>query len=177
MKRIIASFAAMAAFAAAAPAMAGDQNFTPHGGLPLFEGELAVSQSIVSTNCDSTFAVSFSNDGKYAAVYAAAFSGTTLCNGLVPSGYPWPITITTPNASSSGLASKLRIDNIYIKTSAGYCNGGVDANMVAPGVGSIVFNNATLPGKIKVGLIEVNASCQITGSLAPNQAIVAERLP
>ncbi len=176
MKRIIASFAAMAAFAAAAPAMAGDQNFTPHGGLPLFEGTLDVSQSIVSTTCTSTFAVSFSNDGKYAAVYAAAFSGTSLCNGLVPSNYPWPITITNPGVAGSGGAVDLRVDNIYIKTSAGYCDGGVNGKWLSAGNGAIQFNNASLPGKIKVGLIEVNAACSIDGTLTANIPTTASRL-
>ena len=178
MKRAFASFAVMAAVAIAAPAMAGDQNFVPHGGAPQLSGNLSFSQSIVSTSCSTTFGLSTSPDGKYASVTSANFTGTTLCDGLdVMGSPPWDITILTPNASSSGQATSVRIHNLYVKTSAGYCQGDVDAVWSNAGTGSATFSNAVLPGKIKVGPLEVTANCTISGTLtASNPSLYAERL-
>lgn len=165
MKRIIASLAVLAAVTVAAPAMAKAPTFTPAGTLVEFAGTLDVSQSIVSTTCTSSFAVSIDGTGGYAGVVAAGFTGTSLCDGLVPSNYNWPVVITAP---ASGTATALRIDNIYIKTSAGYCNGNVAGSWLPAGNGAMDFNNASLPGKIKVGLLEINAACQIDGTLTAN---------
>lgn len=165
MKRIIASFAVMAAVAVAAPAMAKAPTFTPAGSLVEFSGTLNVSQSIVSTTCSSAFAISIDSTGSYAGVAGSTFTGTSLCDGLVPSGYIWPVNITAP---ASGTATDLRIDNIYIKTSAGYCNGNVAGKWLSAGNGAMQFVSAQLPGKIKVGLIEVSAACNIDGTLTAN---------
>jgi len=165
MKRIIASFAALAAAAVMLPTAANAQSFTPAGGLVEFSGTLNVSQSIVSTTCASAFAISIDSSGGFAGVAAASFTGTSLCDGLVPSNYLWPVIVTAP---ASGTATDLRIDNIYIKTSAGYCDGNVEGKWLPAGNGAMDFDNVQLPGKIKVGFIEINAACNIDGTLTAN---------
>jgi len=166
MKRIIASFAAMAAAAVMAPTAANADTFTPSGSLVVFSGTLDVSQSIVSTTCASTFAVSVDGTGNYAGVVAATFTGTSLCDGLVPSGYIWAIDAI--DQSPVATTQELLIAGIHIKTSAGYCNGNLEGNWLPAGNGAIDFDNAALAGKIKLGLIEVNAPCSVDGTLTAN---------
>ena len=172
MKRIIASFAAMAAAAVLAPTAANADTYTPANSLVVFSGTLDVSQSIVSTSCASTFAVSIDPTGDYAGVVAATFTGTSLCDGLVPSNFIWPIAVTAP-APSGATATDLLIGNIYIKTSAGYCNGNLAGKWLPANNGAIKFNDAPLNGKIKVGLIEVTANCKVDGTLTANVPVTA----
>ncbi|MHC3125895.1 hypothetical protein OB03_00675 [Brevundimonas sp. GN22] len=174
MKRIIASFAAIAAIAVGAPAFAGDQNFQPHGTYQnlvtnSLTGQLNVRQT-VNLNCNADFQLYFESDGKKAWLTSASLSGGTLglCGLVSFPGLAHEVQIVTPDASSSGVATKIRIINLTVNTLTSTCQGTVEAdwddvNKIA------LFNNVVLPGVGSAG------DCYINGDLQAGSAVTISR--
>ncbi|WP_292054900.1 MULTISPECIES: hypothetical protein [unclassified Brevundimonas] len=171
MKRIIASFAAVAAIAVGAPAFAGDQNFQPHGtyqnlGTTSALGTLAVEQT-VALNCNAAFTIYFESDGKIAWLTSASLSGGTLglCGLVSFPALAHEVQIENPGPSGSGVATKLRIRNLTVGTLTSSCQGDVIADWDNAN-GILTFNNVTIPG---VGGAK---DCKINGKLKAASSLV-----
>ena len=174
MKRIIASFAAIAAIAVGAPAFAGDQNFQPHNTTQTLTttsalGTLAVEQT-VALNCNASFNVYFESDGKKAWLTAGSLSGGTLglCGLVSFPGLAHEIQILNPAASGSGDATVLRILNLTVGTLTSSCQGNADAKW--DNVNKVLwFDNVVLPG---VGGAK---DCKINGKMQAPSVVDIER--
>lgn len=175
MKRIIASLSAIALIAAAAPALAGDQNFQPHNSTQNLVttsalGKLAVEQT-VALNCDASFDIYFESDGKIAWLTGADLTGGTLglCGLVSFPALAHEVLIETPGPSASGDATQLRIRNLTVGTLTSSCQGDVIAGWNNT-TKVLTFNNAVLPG---VGGAK---DCKINGQLQAGASVDIERL-
>lgn len=169
MKRIIASFAAATAVAVAAPALAGTPSFAPAGTDVTLSGNLAVSQT-VSLNCTANFVIGVDAAGNAASLKSAALSGgfLGLCGSVkfpqLPSN-PRPIEIVTPDASSVGDATRLRIVGLQVTTVSGSCTGDLEFN----------WNNTTKQASFVSSTI--TGGCNINGTLtSSNPAVSIKRI-
>lgn len=174
MKRIIASLSAIAMIAAAAPALAGDQNFQPHGTYQDLVttsalGKLKVEQT-VALNCDADFDIYFESDGKVAWLTGASLSGGTLglCGLVSFPALAHEVLIETPGPAGSGDATQLRIRNLTVGTLTSSCQGDVVADW-DNNTKVLTFNNAVLPG---VGGAK---DCKIHGKLQAGSSVDIER--
>lgn len=170
MKRIIASLAAIAMMAGAAPAFAGDQNFEGHGTNNPLTGTLNVEQTVALT-CNAVFNAYFESDGKRAWLTEADLTGGTLglCGLITFPGLAHEIEIVDPGAGSSGPATVLRIRNLTVGTLTSSCQG--DALADWDGLNkTLKFNNVTIAG---VGGAK---DCQINGVLSAPTVVKIERL-
>ena len=175
MKRIIASFAAVAAIAVGAPAFAGDQNFQPWNSYQNLNttsalGSLDVEQT-VALSCSAAFQVYFESDGKRAWLTSASLSGgfLGLCGLVGFPGLAHEILIEEPGPAFSGDATKLRILNLTVDTLTAKCQGDVVADW-NNSTKVLSFNNVTIPG------LNGAKECKINGKLQAGSSVDIERL-
>ena len=136
MKRIIASLAAVAMVAGAAPALAG---ITPTGTTVTLTGELFVKQ-LLSSNCDAEIDLAVNSAGTAGSITRLDLAGGTVCSGISPN-LPWAVTLTGPNAG---------IIDVDANTSAGWCRGPL-AVSYDPVTGKVIIPRTTaneVDGKI-----------------------------
>ncbi|MEG1453186.1 hypothetical protein [Brevundimonas sp.] len=141
MKRIIASLAAIAMMAGAAPAFAG---ISPTSTTVTLSGKLNVNQYL-SGQCDTSFTLDVNSAGTGGSITGSNFGAGSPCSSISQSG-TWQVDYVGPGVAV--------IRNLYVTTSAGWCQGDITVNV----------NNAT--GQVTIPSQTING--QIFGFLAAN---------
>ena len=135
MKRIIASLAAVAMVAGAAPALAG---ITPTGTTVTLTGDLFVKQ-LLSSNCSATFVLDVNSTGSAGSITNVDLGTGTVCGGITPN-LPWAITWT---GTGQGVI------DVDATTSAGWCRGPLRVEMDSSGKVVIPSGSSNeVPGQI-----------------------------
>lgn len=168
MKRIIASLAAVAMLAGAAPALAGPVNVTPKPTTFTLSGAVTVSQS-VTLNCNLSLNVSVDASNNITITGGALTAGDSLCPSVVLTNFNWPTTVTAPAASGTGPATQLAVANFRANTLTGNCQGTL----------TVAWNNttkqATINSTVPGTSVFAPKACTIQGVLNssnPNISIV-----
>ncbi|WP_312813995.1 hypothetical protein [Brevundimonas sp.] len=166
MKRIIASLAAIAMMAGAAPAFAGTI-VTPSPSTFTLTGAVTVSQS-VTLNCMLTLNVAVDAAGNANITGGSlAPNSSALCSSVILANFNWPISATAPTSPSGAAATQLSIANFRANTLTGNCAGTLVVAWDNTNKEATV--NSTVPGTS----LGASKACVIAGKLKSSNPSVS----